>query len=245
MPLNSTYYIEGSQWLPSRFACYKQSFAAFKLCLLYTAAFGCLQALLVIQQLQAAFKLYFLQQQPLAAFKLYLSYSSLWLPSSFACYKATLDAFKLCLLYRLPSSYDCYTAAFGCLQALIATQSPLATFKLCLLNNSLRLPIQQPLAAFKLCLLYSSLCLPSSFACYKQPLAAFKLCLLYSSLSLPSSFDCYTAAFGCLQVLLDTAAVGCLQVLLHTAAVGYLQDLLACIASYTALLNIQQSLAAF
>ena len=82
-------------------------------------------------------------QQHLAAFKLYLLYSSLW----------------------LPSSYNCYKSAFGSLQALIATQHPLAAFKLCLLNNSFRLPIQQPLAAFKLSFLYSSLWLPSRFAC--------------------------------------------------------------------------------
>ena len=70
-----------SLWLPSSFAC-------------YTAAFGCLQDLLVIQQ-------------PLAAFKLCLIYSSLWQPSSFAC----------------------YTAAFGCLPALLVIQQPLAAFQ--------------------------------------------------------------------------------------------------------------------
>ena len=128
------------------------------------------------------------------------------------------------LVKQQPST--AYTAAFGCRQALLA--------------------IQQPLAAFKLCLLYSSLWLPSSFPFYtaafgciqallaiQQPLAAFKLRLLNNGLLLPSSFACYIAAIGCLQVLLDTAAVGCFQALL------------ACFAYYTALLNIQQPLAAF
>ena len=79
----------------------------------------------------------------------------------------------------------------------------------------------------------------------QQPLAVFKLRLLNNGLLLPSSFAFYTAALGCLQVLLDTAAVDFLQVLLDTAAVGCLQALLACFACYTALLNIQQPLAAF
>ena len=103
-------------------------------------------------------------------------HSILWLPS------------RLYSSLWLPSSFLFYTAAFGCLQALLAIQQPWATFKLCLLN---------------------------------------------SGLLLPSSFACYTAAFGCLQVLFDTTAVGCLQALL------------ACSACYTALLNIQQPLAAF
>ena len=108
---------------------------------------------------------------PLAAFKFCLLYINLWLPSNFACHTAAFGCLQalLAIKQRLLSSFACYTAAFGCLQALLAIQ---------------------------------------------QPLTAFKLHLLNSSLLLPSSFACYTAAFCCLQVLLDIAAVGCLQALL-------------------------------
>ena len=114
----------------------------------------------------------FAMNQPLAAFKLCLSYSSLWLPSSFACYKAAfcclqvllaiqhpLAAFQLWLLHSslwLSSSFDCYTAGFGCLQALLVKQQPSTAYTSAFGCLQAMLAIQQPLAAFKLCLLYSS-----------------------------------------------------------------------------------------
>ena len=59
---------------------------------------------------------------------------------------ATLAAFTFCLLYInlwLPSNFAFYTAAFGCFQALLAIQQPLAAFPALIAT-------QQPLAAFKL-----------------------------------------------------------------------------------------------
>ena len=146
-----------SLWLPSSFDCYTAA-----LIQLDKAAVGCLQALLAYF---ACYTALLAIQQLLVAFKLYLLYSSLWLPSRFAC----------------------YTAVFCCLQVLLAIQQPLAAFKLCLLYSSFWLPSNFAChrAAFD--------CLKALLA-IKQPLAAFKLCLLYSSLWLPSSFDRYTTS---------------------------------------------------
>ena len=47
------------------------------------------------------------------------------------------DAFCYKIAKQQPSRCACYTAAFGCLQPLIAIQQPLAAFKLCLINSSL------------------------------------------------------------------------------------------------------------
>ena len=143
--------------------------------------------------------------QPLSAFKLSFLNSNLWLPSSFACKTSAFDCLYSSLW--LSSSSFCYTAAFGCLQALLA--------------------IQQPLSAFKLCFLYSSLRLSSSLLAIQQSLAAFKLRLLNIGLLLPSIFASYTAAFGCLQVLLDTAAFAAFKLCLLYSNLCCLQALIA------------------
>ena len=71
---------------------------------------------------------------PLAAFKFCLLYINFWLPSNFACHTAAFGCLQALLAIKQPwlllSSSACYTAAFGCLPAMIATQQPLAAFKL-------------------------------------------------------------------------------------------------------------------
>ena len=166
-------------------------------CACKTAALGCLQALLAIRRAYGCIQVLLAIKQPLAAFKLCFLYSSLWLPLRVAGFlqavlviQQPLAAFKLCLLYSslwLTSSSACYTAAFACLQTLLAIQQPLAQ------------------AAFKLCLLYSSQYLLSIL----WPFQAF----LVIRLVIAPSFICYTAAFGFLQAL-QTAAFGCFQALL-------------------------------
>ena len=144
------YFLYSSLWLPSNFAC-------------HTAAFGCLQALLAIKQpwlLEGCFQAWLAIQQPLAAFQLRLLHSSLWLPSSSAC----------------------YTAAFGCLQALLV--------------------IQQLLAAFMLCLLYSRPWLHSNFACHRAAFGLLQALLAIKQPWLLSSFACYTAVLAAFKLYL-------------------------------------------
>ena len=202
-------------WLPSNFACHTAAFGCLQALLLssfacYLAAFGCLQALIAIQHPMKAWR-----QPNLKAAKGCCIASRVWSQPRATLYSAEPyntqskqadpeGSQRLLYQAKLEGSFACYKA-------------DLAAFKLCFLYSSLWLPsnydcytapfgcLQALLVKQKLSTAYTAAfgCLQALLA-IQQPLAAFKLCLLYSSLWRPSSFACYTAAFSCLQAMIAT-----------------------------------------